>query len=97
VRIKLLDHERKMIAPIQDCGTVGRANIACPACGATPLDVTGPARKIAEDDRAYEATAITECCKVSIGIIRAEPATLFGVREDEATLTFARCRIYDGT
>lgn len=56
----------------------------CPKCGAHPLRVQGTGRRIAADDRAYEADAVAMCCSKPVGIARAEVDTLFGVREDEA-------------
>ncbi len=62
----------------------GTASGACPECGIVPFEVQGHGRRIAKDDRAYEADA--SCCKCNkhVGTIRHEVSTLFGLREDEA-------------
>lgn len=39
----------------------------CPFCGDEPLKVAGCNRRIAKDDRAYEADAIALCCGVHVG------------------------------
>lgn len=67
----------------------------CPGCGESkPYDcaagdlegfrVQGTGRRIADDDRAYEADAVSVCCNRRVGVLRLETNTLFGVREDEA-------------
>jgi hypothetical protein len=56
----------------------------CPHCGAEPFKVGGTGRRIAADDRAYDADAVSYCCNKYVGVIRVEVSTLFGVREDEA-------------
>jgi len=43
--------------------------------------------------RAYEADGYTACCGAYLGIIRVEPSTIFGLREDEAVL-YGRVRVY---
>ena len=45
------------------------------------------------DDRAWEADAVALCCRSTVGILRVEMSTLFGVREDELVLR-GRCRVY---
>lgn len=56
---------------------------ACPSCEATPFKVGGTGRRPSADDRAWEADAVSLCCGQEVGLLRAEPNTLFGVREDE--------------
>jgi hypothetical protein len=65
----------------------------CPDCGETPWKVSGGTPYPSDDDRAYQATAVSLCCRRRAGIIRAEVDTLFGVREDDAVLN-GRCRVY---
>ena len=70
------------------------ADIDCPLCKAkAPLGIQGKGQRIAEDDRAYEADGYTTCCKRHVGLIRAEPSTIFGIREDRAVL-HGRPRVY---
>lgn len=66
---------------------------ACPHCGTNDFKVAGSNRRIAPDDRAYEADAGCLACKAYVGTLRLETNTLFGVREDEAVLA-GRCRVY---
>jgi hypothetical protein len=66
---------------------------ACPRCGSANFGVQGTGRRPSADDRAWEADGIATCCKEFVGVIRMEPNTLFGVREDEAVLA-GRCRVY---
>ena len=54
----------------------------CPSCGVSPFKVAGTGRHIAPDDRAYEADAVALCCDKSVGTLRVEVNTLFGLRED---------------
>jgi hypothetical protein len=65
----------------------------CPGCGASPFKVAGTGRRIAPDDRAYEADAVALCCNRHVGVLRVETNTLFGLREDEAVLR-SGVRIY---
>jgi len=58
----------------------------CPTCGAEPFRVRGTVPRIADDDRAYEAEAWCLACSASVGKLRVEVSTLFGLREDEAVL-----------
>jgi len=44
------------------------------------------------DDRAYESTALCVDCGAVVGLLRAEPSTIFGVREDRAVCE--RVRVY---
>lgn len=83
-RVNLIYDERRYpLTPADDHATVDGPG-GCPKCGAHPLRVQGTGRRIAADDRAYEADAVAMCCSQPCGIIRAEVSTLFGLREDEA-------------
>ena len=66
---------------------------ACPKCTAPNFGVQGANQRPSDDDRAWEADGYCCACKQHVGTIRAEPDTLFGVREDEAVLR-GRCRVY---
>ena len=44
-------------------------------------------------DRRYESDAVSQCCETPLGTLVVEPATLFGIAEDEAVL-HGRCRVY---
>jgi len=66
---------------------------ACPHCKSNPFKVVGSGKHITDDDRAYQAEGYCLECKKHVGIIRAEPLTLFGLHEDEAML-HGRCRVY---
>jgi hypothetical protein len=56
----------------------------CPGCHAEPFRVQGTGRRIAADDRAYEADAVCLACSQIVGTLRVEVNTLFGLREDGA-------------
>ncbi len=56
----------------------------CPTCSAEPFRVRGTGKRIAADDRAYEADAVCLACTQIVGTLRVEVNTLFGLREDEA-------------
>jgi hypothetical protein len=56
----------------------------CPSCHTEPFRVQGTGRRIAADDRAYEADAVCLACTQTVGTLRVEVNTLFGLREDEA-------------
>jgi len=88
--VLLLDDQRHALAPGEN---YGEATIACPHCAHAPLQVQGTGKRPSEDDRAYEADAVSVCCSRPVGLIRAEVSTLFGVREDRAVL-MGRCRVY---
>lgn len=60
------------------------ANGCCPSCSTEPFRVQGTGRRIAADDRAYEADAVCLACTKIVGTLRVEVNTLFGVHEDEA-------------
>lgn len=66
---------------------------ACPCCADVPFKVAGKSPHNAADDRAYEATAECLRCRNTLGVLRVETSTLFGVTEDEAVLN-GRCRVY---
>jgi hypothetical protein len=66
---------------------------ACPHCKVNPFKIAGSGKHIADDDRAYQAEGYCLACKKHVGVIRAEPSTLFGLHEDEAML-HGRCRVY---
>jgi len=65
----------------------------CPLCSSAPIKVAGTGRRFSADDRAHEADAVCCACGQHVGIIRAEPNTLFGVREDAAVAKMG-VRIY---
>ena len=65
----------------------------CPGCGATPFKVAGTGRRIAPNNRDYEADAVALCCDRYAGTLRVETRTLFGLREDEAVFSMG-IRIY---
>ena len=88
-----LEGKRLAIAHPEDGADRARVSCACPACGATEFDVQGKAQRPSADDRAWEADGVACCCGASVGIIRAEPSTIFGVREDAAVL-HGRPRVY---
>ena len=69
----------------------------CPGCGAPSPKLRGHGKHIANDDRAYEATAEALCCGLVVGTLRAEMPTLFGLAEDEAVCVDGRARVYGGT
>jgi hypothetical protein len=88
---------RVAIEPPKTIGAPGEADCPCPSCGSpAPLRVRGNAPHLTADDRAIEAPAVTDCCGATVGTLRAEPETLFGVREDRAVLE-GRPRVYGGT
>ena len=65
----------------------------CPECGSENFGAQGKNMRPSEDDQAYEADGYSTCCKKSVGTIRTEMNTLFGVREDNAVLN-SRFRVY---
>ena len=71
----------RLQAPDADHAT---AEGRCPTCRAEPFRVQGTGKRIAADDRAYEADAVCLACTQFIGTLRVEVNTLFGLREDEA-------------
>lgn len=69
------------------------ADCVCPRCGVEPLCVSGRAMRPSDDDQAWEADGHCIACREHVGLIRHEPDTLFGVREDE-TVLHGRARVY---
>jgi len=65
----------------------------CPGCRA-PLRAQGQGRRRGSDDRSYEADAICVSCGESVGLMRTEVSTIFGVEEDENIFFNSRCRVY---
>lgn len=65
----------------------------CPSCKTADFKIAGKGQRPSADDRAHEADGVCLACRKSVGLIRAEPDTLFGVREDEAVL-HGRPRVY---
>ncbi len=88
----LPDESRRNVFPFGE--HFARADGTCPACGARELRIAGKNKRPSVDDRAIIAEAFAVgCCGEEIGTIRAEPDTLFGVREDAAVLN-GRARVY---
>lgn len=92
MKIRLVQLHRRVVEPYSGADH-GIADGACPHCGAEPFKVAGSNMHPSADDRAWEADGKALCCGASVGVIRAEPDTLFGVREDEAVL-HGRARVY---
>lgn len=84
--------KRKLTTPYPDADHAVVEG-ACPECKSTDFKIAGHGRRPSSDDRAWEADATALCCHKPVGLIRVEPDTLFGVREDEAVLQ-GRCRVY---
>jgi hypothetical protein len=49
--------------------------------------------RISQDDCAYESDAVCTACRKTVGLIRAEMDTLFGLEEDERVAALP-CRKY---
>ena len=79
--------------PFEDAGHVVVDDTDCPGCGVTLWRVAGCGRRIASDDHAYEADAVSLCCDRPCGVLRVEIPTLFGLREDERVMAGA-WRVY---
>lgn len=93
IKIKVGDTWHPLTVPHHDADHA-LVDISCPHCrAAAPIKVAGAKRRIASDDRAYEADGGCLACSTYLGLIRYETNTLFGVREDEAVL-LGRCRVY---
>lgn len=75
--------QRRVREPYPGCDHA-IADGACPQCGAAPFKVAGRNQRTSTDDRAYEADGACLACKASVGLLRAECSTLFGVSEDRA-------------
>lgn len=83
----------KLTLPYPDADHALAQGMEC-ECGAEgELGVQGSGRRPSDDDRAWEADGYAACCKRPVGLIRIEPSTLFGVREDQAVLC-GRARVY---
>lgn len=89
----LFEGERYRIDVSELGAPSAKVDRACPHCGAAEFLVSGTGKYPSQDDRAWEADAVSRCCDKPVGIIRAEVDTLFGVREDRAVLE-GRCRVY---
>src|SRR5688572_27063226 len=73
---------------------VGPWAARCPLCQFPgPVALAGRGQRDSADGRAYECDASTLCCRRPVGVLRAEPDTLFGVAEDRAVLA-GRARVY---
>jgi len=70
------------------------ADEKCPHCGSEQFGVAGTGKRPSKDDRAWEADAVSTCCKKPVGTIRVETGTLFGVREDAEVLSGRYGRVY---
>jgi hypothetical protein len=97
-KIKLIPNNRDLkalrcVEPFPGADHAVVVDTVCPGCGAHPFKVAGTGRRIAQDDRAYEADAVALCCDRHVGLLRVETGTLFGVREDEAVARLG-IRIY---
>jgi hypothetical protein len=97
-KIKLVPYSPKLktvacIEPFEGADHAVVVGTLCFGCGTSPFKVAGTGRRIAPDDRAYEADAVSLCCKTGVGVLRVETGTLFGLREDEAVLRMG-VRIY---
>ena len=92
MRIRLVDLARDVTVPFYGADH-GIATGSCPRCAAPELRVAGGNLRKSADDRAYESDGVALCCSARVGVIRAEPDTLFGVAEDEAVL-HGRARVY---
>lgn len=69
----------------------------CPCCGcAGPFKLAGRPGSMhaTPDDRAFEACGACVTCGATVGTLRVEPSTLFGVTEDAAVLGSGRYRVY---
>lgn len=93
MKVKLITDERTYKLNVTPQDTAVDVPINCPHCDHHPLRVSGTDKRIAPDDRAYIADAISVCCSKHVGTLRLETNTLFGLREDEAVLK-GRCRVY---
>lgn len=74
------------------CSHVEQASPGHKASGDV-FKAAGTGRRIAPDDRHFEADAVALCCRKPLGFFRVETATLFGLHEDRAVLQ-GRCRVY---
>lgn len=93
MRVYLYDHTTRYTLAATDGVPFAIGPEPCPLCKASPWRVAGRNRRIADDDRAYEADGFCVDCGAAVGLIRAEASTLFGLHEDEAVL-HGRPRVY---
>lgn len=73
------------------CPHCKRASVVVQGGG---VGIKGVGRKPSQDDRAWEARAVTTCCKKHVGTLRVEANTLFGVTEDAAVLSSGNWKVY---
>jgi len=78
--------------PLRAEPTRAVAACRCPSCE-RPLFVRGDGRRVSRCDRYYVARGYCTECDALVGEIRAYPATLFGIEEDERVLN-GRTRVY---
>lgn len=77
---------------LRPASTKADASCACPECG-VKLAVRGDGAQVSECDRYYFARGYCVACGEHVGEIRAYPATIFGITEDERVLS-SRVRVY---
>lgn len=65
----------------------------CPECKADVLRVIGDKRRQDIGHDTVTAPALATCCGSTIGKVRVELDTIFGLEEDERVL-HGRCRVY---
>lgn len=65
----------------------------CPACSADGLRVIGDKRRQTIGHDTVTAPALATCCGATVGTVRVELDTIFGLEEDERVL-HGRCRVY---
>jgi hypothetical protein len=70
-----------------------KAGLSNSICGCKCFYVVGSNPRYSTDGRNYEATGHCAQCEKVLGVIVAEPETIFGAREDDAVLQ-GRCRVY---
>ena len=58
---------------------------SCPYCGARPFQISG--RNMVVKSHSYESAGYCVACHYYVGIIEAEPGTIFGIEEDERVLS----------
>lgn len=92
MKIRLVSSRRTVTVPFAGADHA-IASGACFHCGAEPFKIAGGGMRASADDRAWESDGKALCCGKAVGVIRAEPDTIFGVREDDAVLG-GRCRVY---
>lgn len=91
MRMFLVDREtqarRNMAPPYENADHVIVYG-ACQHCGASPFKVAGVVGTMhaTPDDQAYEACGACVACRETVGTLRVEPGTVFGVTEDAAVM-----------